>query len=107
MNARLQEASTFEKWCIPRRVRPLPASPAHVAAFVRDSEAVLPIEKIWEAVQEVSQSHLANGLADPTAGGPVAEAINAIAKIEPPRSWPNADEKQLFLDSLRRAADSF
>jgi hypothetical protein len=88
--ARIQEEPTvFGKWCIQRGVRSLPAAPIHVAAFVRDCEPNAPIEKIWEAVQEVSQSHLSNGIADPTAGGIVAETINGIAKIEPPRSWPD------------------
>jgi hypothetical protein len=94
--ARLHDLSTFEKWCIPRQINPLPVAPAYVAAFIRDSQPVLPFEKVWETVQEISRSHLENGLADPTAGGPVAEAINAISRIEPPRSWPKA-EKEMFL----------
>ena len=64
LQARLHQSSPFERWCLIHGIRPLPVSPAHVAAFVRDSQPSLPIEKIWEAVQEVSQSHLANGLAD-------------------------------------------
>lgn len=82
----------FGKWCIPKNIRPLPASPAHVAAFVRDCEPLIPIDKIWEAVQEISHSHLSNGLADPTAGGQVAAVINDISKLDPPRSWPAADK---------------
>jgi hypothetical protein len=81
LNARLG------KRCITKGVRALPAAPIHVAAFIRDCEPVAPIEKIWEAVHEVSQSHLSNGFADPTAGGVVAETMNSIAKIAPPR-WP-------------------
>jgi hypothetical protein len=92
LNARLQEASTFGKWCIIKGIQSLPVSPVHVAAFVRDSEPLLPIDKIWEEVQDVSRSHLSNGFADPTAGGPVSAAINAIAKIDPPRSWPGAEK---------------
>jgi len=87
-NVRMQEASAFGKWCIQRNLRSLPAAPAHVAAFVRDCEPMLPIDKIWELVNEVSQTHLANGLADPTAGGVVAATMNSIANIDPPRSWP-------------------
>ena len=88
VNVRMQEASPFGRWCITKNVRALPAAPIHVAAFIRDCEPIAPIEKIWEAVQEISQSHLSNGFADPTAGGVVAEAINSIAGIAPPRSWP-------------------
>lgn len=83
-----QEPTAFGKWCIQRNVRSLPAVPAHVAAFIRDCEPIAPIEQIWEAVQEVSQLHLTNGLADPTAGGVVAETMNGISKIPRPRSWP-------------------
>ncbi len=32
--------------------------------------------------------HVSLGLADPTLGGAAASAINAIAAIPPPRSWP-------------------
>jgi hypothetical protein len=88
VNVRMQEASPFGKWCITKNVRALPALPIHVAAFIRDCEPIAPIEKIWEAVLEVSQSHLSNGFADPTAGGVVAEAMNGITQIAPPRSWP-------------------
>lgn len=88
LNARLEEEPTaFGKWCIQKNLRALPAVPIHVAAFVRDCEPVAPIDKIWEAVQEVSLSHLSNGFADPTAGGVVAETMNSISKINPPR-WP-------------------
>jgi hypothetical protein len=89
VNVRMQEASPFGKWCIPKGVRSLPAAPIHVAAFVRDCEPLIPIDKIWEAVREVSEAHLSNGFADPTAGGVVAEVINSIAKVDAPRSWPD------------------
>jgi hypothetical protein len=97
-SVRMQEASAFGKWCIQKRVRAIPAAPIHVAAFVRDCEPLIPISKIWEAIQEVSRSHLSNGFADPTAGGIVAETINAIANIEAPRSWPQ--EQKVRFTSL-------
>jgi len=87
LNARLAAASPFERWCYMQRVQHLPAAPANVAAFVRD-QAARPIEEIWEAVEEISQSHLANGLADPTAGGPVADVMNELSKLDAPKSWP-------------------
>jgi hypothetical protein len=31
---------------------------------LRDCESIAPIEKIWEAVQKVSQSHWSNGFVD-------------------------------------------
>jgi hypothetical protein len=89
----MQEATAFGRWCLVKGVRCLPAMPAHVAAFVRDCEPI--IEKLCAALKEVSQSHVDNGYADPTAGGQVADACNAVAKIDAPRSWPSA-EKQMF-----------
>lgn len=32
--------------------------------------------------------HASLGLADPTLGGPAADAMSAVAAIAPPRSWP-------------------
>lgn len=93
--AKMQEASPFGRWCMQRNVRALPAAPQHVAAFVRDCEPLVAMPKIWEAVQEISRSHLTNGFADPTVGGAVADVINAIAKIDPPRSWPK-EQKARF-----------
>ncbi len=108
LHARMQAASPFERWCIPRRIQPMPVAPTHVAAFVKDSHPTLPIEKIWEAVQEVSQSHLANGFADPTAGGIVAQVINEIASIDPPRCWKKSDHDlfhQMAYPLQRRVVD--
>jgi hypothetical protein len=46
-------------------------------------------------VQDISKLHASIGLADPTLGGVVSAAINEIANIPPPRSWPG-DSKQRF-----------
>jgi hypothetical protein len=86
-NAVAPKHTMFENWCSLKGYRPLPATPALIAAFVNDCEA-LGIDKIWPAVCEVSQAHVAEGLADPTAGGVVASSINDISQIGPPESWP-------------------
>jgi hypothetical protein len=39
--------------------------------------------------------HADLGLADPTLGGVVADAIDTIARVSPPRSWPD-DLKSRF-----------
>ncbi len=39
--------------------------------------------------------HVALGLADPTLGAIVADAVDAVARIVPPRSWPG-DRKLRF-----------
>ena len=97
IGARLQEEpSAFGKWCIVRGVRSLPAMPAHVAGFITDlASAGKSVKQIWPIVQEISRAHVSNGMADPIAGGVVADTINSIALIDPPRSWPPA-EKQRF-----------
>jgi hypothetical protein len=85
----------FERWCILNGHKPFGAAPAIVAQFV-DDIASMGIEQVWEAVQEIARMHSAHGLPDPTQSKAVAAAINAIAKIDPPRSWP-AEEKLRFL----------
>jgi hypothetical protein len=92
--ARMRAAPMFARWCELNNVCPCPAAPAAVAKFVADC-ASLGIEKLWPAVQEISQAHAVLGLADPTLGGIAAAAINDVAGISPPRSWPD-DRKQRF-----------
>ncbi|HLJ01464.1 MAG TPA: hypothetical protein VKT76_17265, partial [Bradyrhizobium sp.] len=50
--------------------------------------AMLGIERLWPAVQDISKAHISLGLADPTLSGAVATAISDVAGIMPPRSWP-------------------
>jgi hypothetical protein len=92
--ARSRAAPVFAKWCELNGVSFCPAAPAVVAKFVTDC-ASLGIDRLWPAVQDISKMHVALGLADPTLGGVVAAAVNDIAGIEPPRSWPS-DRKQRF-----------
>jgi hypothetical protein len=92
--ARMRAAPMFAKWCELNGCSPCPAAPADVARFVSDC-ASLGIEGLWPAVQEISRLHASIGLADPTLGGAVAAAINGVARISPPRSWP-ADHQQRF-----------
>lgn len=92
--AREQAAPVFVKWCGLNGLSPCPASPADVERFVREC-APLGIERVWPAVQDISKLHGAIGLADPTLGWKVAAAINELARIDAPRSWP-VDQKQRF-----------
>jgi hypothetical protein len=92
--ARWRAAPMFARWCELSGVSPFPAAPAAVAKFVTDC-ASLGIERVWPAVQEISNAHIALGLSDPTLGGGAAAAIDELAGISPPRSWPD-DRKQRF-----------
>lgn len=92
--ARRRAAPMFVRWCELNGVMPCAAAPGTVARFVSDC-APLGIERLWPAVQDISNMHVSAGLADPTLGGAATAAISELAAIDPPRSWP-ADRKQRF-----------
>jgi hypothetical protein len=92
--ARSRAAPMFAKWCELNGVSFCPVAPAVVAKFVTDC-ASLGIDRLWPAVQDISKMHVALGLADPTLGGVAAAAVNDVAAIALPRSWPS-DRKQQF-----------
>jgi hypothetical protein len=95
--ARHRAAPMFARWCDLRAASFCPASPAVVARFVSDC-AALGISRLWPAVQDISRLHVSAGLADPTLGGAVAAAVSAVARIDPPRSWP--DQQKLSFKLL-------
>jgi hypothetical protein len=88
-------SAMFENWCLLHDRKALPAAPSDVAAFVA-TIAPMGIEKVWPIIGEISRAHYMAGLADPTLGGPVALAVNDIAKIKPPLSWPE-DQRFRFV----------
>ncbi|WP_024514600.1 hypothetical protein [Bradyrhizobium sp. Tv2a-2] len=92
--ARLRAAPMFARWCELNGASFCPAAPQTLARFVKDCSA-LGIERLWPAVQDVAKLHASLGLADPTLGGPAADAIGEIAAVMPPRSWPE-EYKQRF-----------
>jgi hypothetical protein len=92
--ARMRAAPMFARWCELNGASFCPASPANVAKFVADC-ASLGIERLWPAVQDISRTHVALDLADPTLSGVATTAISNVAAIGQPRSWPN-DQKQRF-----------
>jgi hypothetical protein len=92
--ARSRAAPMFARWCELNGVSFCPAASAVVARFVTDC-ASLGIDRLRPAVQDISRMHVALGIADPTLGGVVAAAVNDVASVTPPRSWPG-DRKQQF-----------
>ena len=92
--ARLRAAPMFARWCELNGATFCPATPATVAKFIADCGS-LGIERLWPAVQDISKTHVTQGLADPTRGGAVAKAVSDLAGILPPRSWPG-QHKQRF-----------
>jgi len=91
--ARRQRAPLFARWCERERETFCPASPAAVARFARD-HAGLGAETLWQAVLDISGTHAALGLADPTAAASVALAVDEIANLSPPQSWPDPWKKR-------------
>ena len=92
--ARFRAAPVFARWCELNAASFCPAAPATVERFVKDCGA-LGIERLWPALQDISKLHISLGLADPTLGGVVAQAISDLVGIAPPRSWPD-DRKRRF-----------
>jgi hypothetical protein len=88
--------NTWEKWCSLRGEQPIPASPTMIARFINEISS-LGIDRIWPAVLEISRSHYVVSLPDPVLSGPVSAAIEAIAPIKPPRSWPIADQQRFSI----------
>jgi hypothetical protein len=95
--ARMLAAPMFAKWCELNGLSACPAAPAAVARFVADC-AALGIERLWPAVQDISRMHAGLGLADPTLGRVVADAVDRVARVSPPRSWP--DDRKLQFKAL-------
>src|SRR6266851_8511142 len=86
----------FQDWCTLNGIQAIPASPTTISSFV-NSISPLGIEKVFEAVQEISRAHYTIGLPCPCSGpGLVTRAVNAISKIEPPRSWSKATSEQFM-----------
>jgi len=94
--ARAQRAPLFARWCEREQETFCPAAPATAARFVRE-HAGLGAERLWDAVLDISRMHVALGLADPTSAAPVALAIDNIAGVFPPQSWPDAWKERFRL----------
>jgi hypothetical protein len=78
----------FARWCELHEMQAVPASPVTISRFI-NGIAELGIDRVWEAVQEISRAHWTQGYADPTCGpGPVTSAVNVVSGLQPPRSWP-------------------
>jgi hypothetical protein len=78
----------FENYCTLHGFQAVPASPTTISRFI-NGIAELGVERVWAEIQSISRKHYTIGLPDPTLGaGLVTSAINAISKIDPPRSWP-------------------
>jgi hypothetical protein len=97
---RARALATFRSWCRENGVRHCPAQPEAVAQFVLD-HAAAGLEMLADAVAAISEAHSQLGLANPTATWMVANAMQRIGDVEPPRSWPKAFRGQFAELSVR------
>jgi hypothetical protein len=83
----------FIKWCDEQSLPWRPACPSVIAKFVLGHTK---IGSLLEEIRAISEAHCSTGLPDPTAAWQVSRAVLRLTKVEPPRSWPDA-EKVVFL----------
>jgi hypothetical protein len=98
------EWPVFAQWCKDKALTAYPARPGIVAFYVLENTA-LGIARLEAVVESISAVHEWQGVADPTASDMVSEALNQIAPIAPPRSWPAAERPHF--SSLPRAMQKY
>jgi hypothetical protein len=94
------EWPVFAQWAKEKSLTAYPARPGVVAFYVLEN-IPLGIARLEAVVESISAVHEWQGVADPTASPMVSAALNQIAPITPPRSWPK-EQGARFL-SLPRA----
>jgi hypothetical protein len=84
----------FADFCKERGVRPLPAAPGTVAAFIR-SLAHWATNDIMDVLSDIEALHSNNNLANPIATAAVRSVLEEILHIAGPRNWSKS-ERLLF-----------
>lgn len=87
--------SAFAAWCEMMNVRSCPARPAVLAGFIVELSRTIPATDLIKAAADIADWHLLFGLANPSATPIVLAALDRIAAIDPPRSWPK-EQKHRF-----------
>jgi hypothetical protein len=72
-------------WCKTKSVRHAPAKPHVVAAFIIEQGNL-------DALPAIDLLHQSFDLSNPVMTGIVGAAIERVASVKPPRSWPAADK---------------
>lgn len=98
--------SLFVAWCGERRYRPLPASPATVAAFLTElaETGFTPAVERRTKTGKLRQPRAPRPLSRATIGRRLAAIVFAhrMAKVEPPNSQPGAGDLGLVVGGIRR-----
>lgn len=87
--------SAFAAWCEMMNVRSCPARPAVLAGFIVELSRTIPAADLVKAATDIADWHLLFGLANPSATPIVLAALDKIATVDPPRSWPK-EQKHRF-----------
>ncbi len=87
--------TAFAAWCEMMNVRSCPARPAVLAGFIVELSRTIPAADLIKAAADIADWHLLFGLANPSATPIVLAALDKIATIDPPRSWPK-EQKHRF-----------
>src|SRR5262245_49822244 len=83
----------FVQWCDATGVRACPARPTTVAAYLQTKlDEGIPPERILRTLSGIAAAHNAFGFADPTHTTVVANVLEGVTTVEPPRSWPKAEK---------------
>jgi hypothetical protein len=86
-----QRLQPFLQWCETQRVRPLPAKPASVAAFVHwQQDQHVPRQIIVETLASIEAVHIAASVGNPVVAPVVATTLGST--VPPPRSWTKEDK---------------
>ncbi|MDR6790837.1 integrase [Sphingomonas sp. BE138] len=96
----------FLAWCLERRYRPLPASPATVAAFLSElaTTGFTPAAERRTKTGKLRAPRLPRPLTRSTIDRRLAAIVFAhrMAKVEPPTSQPGASDLGLVMGGIRR-----
>jgi hypothetical protein len=85
------EWKTWAAWCQAQRVEAYPALPASIAVWILN-HAGLGVDRLEKVVEAISAAHAPG--ADPTASPLVSAALNQVAPIEAPHSFPKEQKAQ-------------
>jgi hypothetical protein len=86
-NLNRAEWPVFEAWAKAKQLPALPARPATVAFFILDNVA-LGLSRLLAVLEAIAAVY--EDAADPTLSPVVAAALQKVAPIPQPRSWPKA-----------------
>jgi hypothetical protein len=85
----------FVRWCEALNVRHLPALPTTCASYVLAQAKIgVAPEHIVGECQAIEALHDLVGAANPMQTRAARWALDQVLKIEPPRSWPQAEKEQ-------------